>query len=633
MSAAENNRPMGMGPGPGGPGARAARGGFQKPKNAGKTLRRLLPYLTARKSLLAVVFACVLISSGSAIAGGYRLRPIINTYLVGGLTDLRGFALAILGLGGIYLAGALATWLQNKIMVNLAQHGANRLRKDLFDHLQTLPLSYFDAHTHGELMSRFTNDADNVQMAMQQSVVSLISSSLLFGGIVAMMLFLSPPLFLVSAAVLGLTALAFKVTGGRSRLYYRRQQQALGALNGNIQEMIDGLKVVKAFGHEEEAKRDFDALNGDYRAAATEAGFYSTAIMPISNNLMNIGYALTAMFGGLLSALSGFDLGGLVVYLTYSKQVGQPINMISQQVTTILSALAGAERIFEVMDRQSETDEGAVTLVPVDGDGRESETRTGRWAWKRGEELIPLRGAVRLTDVHFGYVPGTEVLKGVSVYANPGQKIAFVGSTGAGKTTITNLINRFYDISEGVITYDGIDVREIKKESLRRSLGSVLQDTHLFTGTVMGNIRYGRLDATDEECIAAAKSAGAHSFIRRLPEGYETKITGDGANLSQGQRQLLAIARAAVADPPVMILDEATSSIDTRTERLIERGMDALMKDRTVFVIAHRLSTVRNANAIIVVEGGEIIERGDHADLLAQEGRYWQLYTGQHQLA
>jgi len=624
---------MGMGPGPGGPGGRGARGGFQKPKDASKTLKRLLPYLTARRSLLALVFVCVLVSSASTIIGGYRLRPIINTYLVNGLTDLHGFALAILGLGVIYLVGAVATWLQNKIMVTLAQHGANRLRRDLFDHLQTMPLSYFDAHTHGELMSRFTNDADNVQMAMQQSLVSLVSSSLLFVGIVAMMLFLSPLLFLVSAVVLGTALLAFKVMGGRSRLYYRRQQQTLGKLNGNIQEMIDGLKVVKAFGHEEEAKRDFGALNGDYRAAATEAGFYSTAIMPISNNLMNIGYALTAMFGGLLSALMGFDLGGLVVYLNYSKQVGQPINMISQQVTAILSALAGAERIFDVMDRPSETDEGSVTLVPVDENGGESGTRTGRWAWKRGEELIPLRGAVRLTDVRFGYAPGTEVLKGVSVYANPGQKIAFVGSTGAGKTTITNLINRFYDINEGTITYDGIDVREIKKESLRRSLGSVLQDTHLFTGTVMENIRYGRLDATDEACVAAAKSAGAHSFIRRLPEGYQTKITGDGANLSQGQRQLLAIARAAVADPPVMILDEATSSIDTRTERLIERGMDALMKNRTVFVIAHRLSTVRNANAIIVVEGGEIIERGDHADLLEQKGRYWQLYTGQHQLA
>ena len=526
----------------------------------------------------------------------------------------------------------------------------------------------------------------------------------------------------------------FNKLGGRSRRYYQKQQAALGDVNGDIQEIIEGLKVVKAFTHEEQAKAQFRKLNETYRDAAQKANFYSGVIMPISGNLMNISYALTAAFGGLLSVLQGFDLGGLVVYLNYSKQVGQPLNQISQQMTTLLSALAGAERIFEVMDTQPEEDQGSVTLVGAEKDangtlsaftgsgrphiwawktprtaglslvpvlvgekdsltelGQAERTEHGlkllppsvdssqgiwvkvspdgtltevtdpaslsghRWAWKYpdhqgkmglhlirgtvrnvpGEDyyLTELKGAVRFHHVDFSYVPGKRILKDVTVYANPGQKIAFVGSTGAGKTTITNLINRFYEIEGGLITYDGIDVKAIKKDDLRRSLGAVLQDTHLFTGTIMDNIRYGRLEATDEECIAAAKSANAHSFIRRLPDGYNTVVTGDGANLSQGQRQLLAIARAAVADPPVMILDEATSSIDTRTEALIEKGMDALMEGRTVFVIAHRLSTVRNSNCIVVIEHGEIQEKGDHHQLLEQKGRYYQLYTGQFQLS
>ena len=713
---------------------RAPRGGYQKPKDLKKTVGRLLGYLTRSKLPLLAVFGCLLASVCANIGGSYMMRGIINDFIWSGCTDFAGLGRAILALVGVYLAGCLATYSQSAIMVRLAQRGVNRLRSDLFDKLQNLPLSYFDKHPHGELMSRFTNDADNVQLALEQSVVSMCSSCLMFVGLVAMMLFINWKLFLVTALVLVVTMTVFNKLGGRSRRYYQKQQAALGDVNGDIQEIIEGLKVVKAFTHEEQAKEQFRKLNETYRDAAQKANFYSGVIMPISGNLMNISYALTAAFGGLLSVLQGFDLGGLVVYLNYSKQVGQPLNQISQQMTTLLSALAGAERIFEVMDTQPEEDQGSVTLVGAEKDangtlsaftgsghphiwawktprtaglslvpvlvgekdsltelGQAERTEHGlkllppgvdspqgiwvkvapdgtltevtdlaslsghRWAWKYpdhqgkvglhlirgtvrnvpGEDyyLTELKGAVRFHHVDFSYVPGKRILKDVTVYANPGQKIAFVGSTGAGKTTITNLINRFYEIEGGLITYDGIDVKAIKKDDLRRSLGAVLQDTHLFTGTILDNIRYGRLEATDEECIAAAKSANAHSFIRRLPDGYNTMVTGDGANLSQGQRQLLAIARAAVADPPVMILDEATSSIDTRTEALIEKGMDALMEGRTVFVIAHRLSTVRNSNCIVVIEHGEIQEKGDHHQLLEQKGRYYQLYTGQFQLS
>ena len=713
---------------------RAPRGGYQKPKDLKKTVGRLLGYLTRSKLPLLAVFGCLLASVCANIGGSYMMRGIINDFIWSGCTDFAGLGRAILALVGVYLAGCLATYSQSAIMVRLAQRGVNRLRSDLFDKLQNLPLSYFDKHPHGELMSRFTNDADNVQLALEQSVVSMCSSCLMFVGLVAMMLFINWKLFLVTALVLVVTMTVFNKLGGRSRRYYQKQQAALGDVNGDIQEIIEGLKVVKAFTHEEQAKEQFRKLNETYRDAAQKANFYSGVIMPISGNLMNISYALTAAFGGLLSVLQGFDLGGLVVYLNYSKQVGQPLNQISQQMTTLLSALAGAERIFEVMDTQPEEDQGSVTLVGAEKDangtlsaftgsgrphiwawktprtaglslvpvlvgekdaltelGQAERTEHGlkllppgvdspqgiwvkvapdgtltevtdlaslsghRWAWKYpdhqgkvglhlirgtvrnvpGEDyyLTELKGAVRFHHVDFSYVPGKRILKNVTVYANPGQKIAFVGSTGAGKTTITNLINRFYEIEGGLITYDGIDVKAIKKDDLRRSLGAVLQDTHLFTGTILDNIRYGRLEATDEECIAAAKSANAHSFIRRLPDGYNTMVTGDGANLSQGQRQLLAIARAAVADPPVMILDEATSSIDTRTEALIEKGMDALMEGRTVFVIAHRLSTVRNSNCIVVIEHGEIQEKGDHHQLLEQKGRYYQLYTGAFELS
>lgn len=638
---AQEPEKMSGGPGPG------SRGGFQKPKEVRKTVSRLLGYLTKNKLPLLLVFICVVISAVANIGGTYMLRPIINSLVADATASERIASLisSLIIFICIFLVGALVTYAQSAIMAVLAQRAANKLRRDLFEKLEELPLSYFDTHTHGELMSRFTNDADNVSLALEQSIVSLVSSALTFIGLVAVMIYTSPILFIVTVLTLAAAFMAFKVLGGRSRRHYREQQAALGQVNGNIQEMIEGLKVVKAFNHEAQAKEEFAELNEEYRRAGSQATFYSTALMPMTANIMNIGYAITAAIGGLLALVAGFDLGGFAVYLQYARQVGQPMSQVSQQLTSILSALAGAERIFSVMDAEPEIDEGNVTLVSViknevgETVAAPEGTHSGMWAWKvpdndlsEGYRLVEVKGAVRLTDVEFRYVPDKPVLKKVSVYANPGQKIAFVGSTGAGKTTITNLINRFYEIQGGTITYDGIDIKDIKKDDLRRSMGAVLQDTHLFTGTVIENIRYGRLDATDEECIAAAKSANAHSFIRRLPDGYNTAVTGDGSNLSQGQRQLLAIARAAVADPPVMVLDEATSSIDTRTEQLIEKGMDALMKDRTVFVIAHRLSTVRNSNCIVVIENGEIEEKGDHEELLDNKGRYYMLYTGQHVL-
>ena len=715
------------------------RGGFGKPKNLRRTALRTLKYITARPALLAAALACVVVSALLGVAATYLQKPIIDDITLAfraGQTQLPSLLTSCLRLIGVYALAAVCSYVQSNLMAQMAQKGCNRLRRELFDKLQELPLSYFDAHTHGELMSRFTNDADNVQTALEQSVVQLLSSVITFTGVVAMMVTLSPLLFLATVVMLAAVTAVFLVFGKRSRKYYARQQAALGAVNGNIQEMIEGMKVVKAFNHEEQAKARFNALNEDYRAAASEAGFYSSAIMPVASNLTNVGYAVTAVLGGLLAmgggGLSGFTLGSLVIYLQYNRQVTQPVNQISMQMTSLLSAMAGAERIFAVMDAQPEADRGRVTLVPVEKDANGSLSRfsgPGRpraWAWKVprdcGLTLVPvlagpdealtelgqadgegdrlrllppnvysetgqwvrigadgvltpvtleemashgwawkypgpdgavglhlirgavrnvpgedfccteLRGAVRLNQVDFSYVEGKRILKEVTVYANPGQKIAFVGSTGAGKTTVTNLINRFYEIQGGLITCDGIDVRDIEKDSLRLSQGAVLQDTHLFTGTVMDNIRYGRLDATDEECVRAAKTANADGFIRRLPEGYHTMLTGDGANLSQGQRQLLSIARAAVKDPPIMVLDEATSSIDTRTERHIQQGMDALMEGRTVFVIAHRLSTVRNADCIVVIEGGRIMEKGSHAQLMEEKGRYYQLYTGQFEL-
>jgi len=632
-----SNRPMVPGP-RGGPGM-APR--FEKPKNTKKVLLRLLGYLANKKLTLLLVIVLMLLGTGCMLIGNYFLKPLINNYILPG--DFNGLARALLQLGVIYLGGVAATYIQSRLMIGVAQKTTNTLRRDLFIKMQCLPLKYFDEHTHGELMSRFTNDIDNIQTAFEQSVVQLISSLLTFIGSIIMMIVLSPTLFIITVLILALMFYLTQKIAGRSSKYFQAQQKNLGYVNGYVEEIVDGLKLVKTFNYEKNAIEEFKKRNEAYRQAATNANFYAGVVMPIIGNLNNISYAVTALFGGILAVMGRFDIGSLAAYLQYSRQVGFPIQQMTNQLNTVLSAMAGAERVFEVMDQEPELDEGTVTLVgvikkadgsiEVDTDG----TRPTHWAWKRPRpdgsfEYIELKGDVRFQNVTFGYEPDKTVLHDVSLYAKPGQKIAFVGSTGAGKTTIASLINRFYDIAQGVITYDGIDVKQIRKDHLRQSLGMVLQDTHLFTGTVMENIRYGRLDATDEECIQAAKQTNAHSFIKRLPQGYNTLITADGANLSQGQRQLLAISRAAVADPPVMILDEATSSIDTRTERLIEKGMDALMKDRTVFVIAHRLSNVRNANAIIVLENGEIIERGDHDDLIEQKGRYYQLYTGQYEL-
>ena len=621
-----------------GPGAMP---GFEKPKNTKKIIQRLLGYLSAKKFQLLLVIIMMVLATGARLLGNYLMKPLINDYILPG--DFNGLANMLALMAAIYVVGVLSTYGQSRLMLYIAQRMTNTMRRELFTKMQSLPLRYFDTHTHGELMSRYTNDIDNVQMAFEQSLVQLFSSALMFIGANVMMLVLSPVLYLISITIMALMFFFARFFTSRSGKYFKAQQSNLGRLNGYVEEMVDGLKVVKIFNYEKEANKEFKHRNADYREAASQANFFAGVIMPVVMNLNNISYAAVAMVGGLLTVANNFDVGSLASFLQYTRQMGMPITQISNQFNTILAALAGAERVFEVMDQAPEVDEGQVKLVGANKstDGFVEVSHNGihptHWAWKRTKpdgtvEYIELKGDVRFNDVVFGYEKETTVLKGISLYAKPGQKIAFVGSTGAGKTTVTNLINRFYDIKQGTITFDGINVKEIKKDDLRKSLGMVLQDTHLFTGTVMDNIRYGRLDATDEECVQAAKLSSAHSFIKRLPQGYQTMITADGANLSQGQRQLLAIARAAAADPPVLILDEATSSIDTRTERLIERGMDALMKDRTVFVIAHRLSTVRNANAIIVLEDGEIIERGDHDDLLEQEGRYYRLYTGQFEL-
>ena len=602
--------------GPGGPGPRD----FRKPKNAGRTISTLLGYVGKSKWLLGVVAVCLVLNVGCSIGGSYMLRPLINDCIIPG--DYPRLARMLAVLAGIYVCAALLSYTYARIMVHVSQRTTHAIRQDLFAKMQRLPLSYFDTHTHGELMSRYTNDIETITEILNNGMISLISGGLTFIGVVAMMLYLSPALFLVSVFSMGLMMVVVMTVGRRSRRYFSAQQRDLGVINGYIEEMIEGQKVIKVFTHERAAKAGFDVRNEAYRRSAVNAQSFAGAMMPAMGNLSHINYALTCCAGALLSIAMG--LGSLVVYLQYTRQFSQPISQMSQQVNNLLAAIAGAERVFEVMETAPEIDEGRVTLVR-DGSG---------WAWKKPDgALVPLRGDVRFQDVVFRYVPEKAVLQGISLYAKPGQKIAFVGSTGAGKTTITNLINRFYEIESGLITYDGIDVRDIRKESLRRSLGIVLQDTHLFTGTVADNIRYGRLDATDEEVRAAAKLANADTFISHLPNGYDTWLTDDGGSLSQGERQLLAIARAAVADPPVLILDEATSSIDTRTEKLIERGMDRLMAGRTVFVIAHRLSTVRNAKAIMVLEQGEIIERGDHQELIDQQGKYYQLYTGQAELS
>ena len=599
--------------------------GYKRPRDARRTLGRLLRYLGRHRWAMAAVALLVFISSMANILGTYLLRPVINRYILPG--DAAGLAGAILGMAVMYGCGVLATFGYNQLMVRTSQKVVSEIRRDLFVHTQTLPLRYFDSHTHGELMSRFTNDVDTVTEALNGSFTMLVQSFITITGTITMLLVLNVRLSLIVFAFLAAMLLFIRYNGKRSKRYFTQQQEALGSINGFVEEMVAGQKVEKVFNHEPQDLAEFCRRNERLRAASTKALAYSGMMVPTIVSLSYVNYAVSACVGGLFVLGGAMDLGGLASYLVYVRQSAMPLNQFTQQTNFLLAALAGAERIFDMMQAEPEADDGVVTLVRTGQGGQ------ARYFWRRpGGQDVPLRGDVRFTGVDFGYTPAKPVLQGISLYAKPGQKIAFVGSTGAGKTTITNLINRFYEVDRGAITYDGIDVRDIKKDDLRRSLSMVIQDTHLFTGTIADNIRYGRLDATDEEVRAAAELANAHSFIRRLPDGYDTMLYGDGANLSQGQRQLLAIARAAIARPPVLILDEATSSIDTRTERLIEKGMDALMEGRTVFVIAHRLSTVRRCQAIMVLEQGQIIERGSHDELLEQKGRYYQLYTGQYEL-
>lgn len=620
-----------------------------KVKNPGKLFKRLMAYIFKNYRIhCIIVFVCIMISVYANIQGMMFLKTLIDDYikplLLNEDPDFAPLAGALLKVGIIYAIGVAATYSYSRIMVNVTQGTMKNLRDDMFAHMESLPIKYFDSNSHGNIMSVYTNDIDTLRQMISQSIPQMLNSVITIIGVVIQMLILSLPLSFVTLAMVAVMLFSTKKLAGLSSRYFVEQQSDIGAVNGYIEEMMEGQKVVKVFNHEQESLSGFKQLNDKLFNSAYNANQFANILMPVNAQLGNISYVFCSIIGGVLAinGIGGLTLGGLASFLTLNKSFSQPVNQVSMQLNSIVMGIAGAERIFKLFDESSETDEGYVTLVnaeKVNGVITETDKHTGCWAWKHVHQAdntvdyIELTGEVVFEGVDFGYNPEKIVLHDVDLFAHQGQKIAFVGSTGAGKTTITNLINRFYDIQDGKIRYDGINIEKIKKLDLRRSLGIVLQDTHLFTGTVMDNIRYGKLDATDDEVIAAAKLANAHSFIKRLPDGYNTMLTGDGANLSQGQRQLLAIARAAVADPPVLILDEATSSIDTRTEKIVQDGMDKLMKGRTTFVIAHRLSTVRNSDCIMVLEQGRIIERGTHEQLIEKKGKYYQLYTGKTDIA
>ena len=592
--------------------------GPKRPENLKQTLADLWSYLWKSKWSLFAVLLLVVLGSAAGIVGTYFIRPLINDFIA--TKDVAGLAKMLGVIGLIYIIGAIANYFSGKIMITIGQQTIETMRKDLFDHIQTLPIRFFDTNKHGDLMSRFTNDFENIQQAFNNSMLMIVSSLLQLVLTFVMMIILSPILTVMLIIMVFIMFAIVRVVAGRSGKFFAEQQKVLGQVNGFVEEHIEGQKVVKVFNHETLVLKEFETLNGQLREAANQAQFNSNIMFPVLGNISYINYALTASVGGYLVVFQGMDVGALASFLQYSRTFAQPLAQMSQQTNVLLAAMAGAERIFAILKEESEVDEGTVTL---------DQTDSKQWYWVKGEERIPVVGNIQLNEVDFSYVPDVPILKKINVWAEPGLKVAFVGATGAGKTTITNLINRFYEINNGEITFDSIPITEIKKDDLRKTISIVLQDTHLFTGSIADNIRYGNLDATDDEVVKAAKLANAHGFIKRLPHGYQTEITGDGEGLSQGQRQLLAIARAAVANPKVLILDEATSSIDSHTEALISKGMDQLMEGRTSFVIAHRLSTIRNADVIMVMDHGEIIERGNHESLMEKQGVYYQLYTGQ----